>query len=77
MERNLTLAIKIIGKKTVVVGILIISFFCEDFLLTKKLVCERAESSRKNSRINVRTAHSAGLLQVGHLPFLGVGSGWI
>ena len=37
----------------------------------------RAESSRKNSRINVRTTHSAGLLKVGHLPSLGVGGGWI
>ena len=75
MERNLTLAIKIIGKKTVIVGILII--FCEDFFTHKKLVFVRAESSRKNPRINVRTAHFACLLKVGHLPFLGIGGGWI
>ena len=63
MEINLTFAIKIIETKTVIVGILIF-FFCEDFLLTK-------------SRINVRTAHSACLLKVVHLRFLGVGVGWI
>lgn len=53
---------KLLKQKTVIVGILI--SFCEDFLLTK-------------SRINVRTAHSACLLKVVHLRFLGVGGGWI
>ena len=63
MERNLTFAIKIIETKN---GHCrnINFFFCEDFLLTK-------------SRINVRTAHSACLLKVVHLRFLGVGGGWI
>ena len=64
MERNLTFAIKIIETKNGHCRNINFFFFCEDFLLTK-------------SRINVRTAHSACLLKVVHLRFLGVGVGWI
>ena len=64
MERNLTFAIKIMETKNGHCRNMINFFFGEDFLLTK-------------SRINVRTAHSACLLKVVHLRFLGVGGGWI